>query len=336
VTELSFALAASCVLFGVAVPLTTVATKLLLSWRRRRTPEITSYGSTRGYLYVTAPVLLPCVWMLSAALHQSEPGGALGACRDEQLLGSVCGGALSLALALITIVLVAAMRVPGGTARVLQVSEASRRGQARVDLLRSDANLCRWTGPIGVVDGSGPAACVRGLFRPRIELSANYVARLDSDMLRAVLLHEVEHALCGDPLRGFVAEVAMRLNPLGSFLRPEFERWRLAREIACDRHAALLGADRAALADALVRGARFRSGSAVAPGVHSSQSGALELRVRLLLDDSELPCACGSRGGVLRGLLLLLAVALLPHGLGSEPLDSFHFAVDETAADLLG
>ena len=83
-TELSFALAASCVLFGVAVPLTTVATKLLLSWRRRRTPEITSYGSTRGYLYVTAPVLLPCVWMLSAALHQSEPGGALGACRDEQ------------------------------------------------------------------------------------------------------------------------------------------------------------------------------------------------------------------------------------------------------------
>ena len=335
-SEAAFAIATLFVLFVVAIPATTVAAKLLLMAQRRRAPEITSYGSTRGYLYVTAPVLLPCLWVVSAALHQSEPGGAFAACLDDHLFGSICIGALSLAMLITLGAGVVAVRVPGVRGAYGPTTDAARTQQDRVDRCSATDGLLRqWATRIVVVDGHAPAACVRGLVRPRIELSATYLARIDDDMLRAVLLHEIEHVVCGDPLRGFLAEVAMRLNPLGFLLRAEFARWRLAREVACDRHAITLGADRAALAEALVSGARFPGGVSVAPGVHSSERDALELRVRLLLEDGGPACACGSRRGVFGALAIVVVVAAAPHVLGSEPLDSFHLAVDQTAHRVL-
>lgn len=335
-TEAAFAIAAVLVLFLVAIPTTTIGAKLLLVAQRRRAPEITSYGSTRGYLYVTAPVLLPCLWVVSAALHQSEPGGALAACLEHHLFGSICIGALSLAVVITLGAGAAAVRVPGMKGPTRPTTDAARRQQDRAESCSAKDPLLRsWVSRIVVVDGDAPAACVRGLVRPRIELSAAFLSHIDDDMLRAVLLHEIEHVVCCDPLRGFLAEVAMRLNPLGFLLRAEFARWRLAREVACDRHAITLGADRAALAEALVSGARFPGGMSVAPGVHSSERDALELRVRLLLEDSGPACACGSRRGVFGALAIVVVIAAAPHVLGSEPLDSFHLAVDRTAHRVL-
>lgn len=332
--ELVFAASALLVLFGGAIPLATLLAKALLVLRRRRAPEITAYGSSTGYMTVTAPVVLPCLWLVSAALHQSEPGGALGACLQDHVWGPICVGAASVAVTIALFALVAALTTPGvlwrsarrGASRSLR---AQRQRLSRV--ATGDPRLQPWLDRWIIVTGDVPPACVRGFVRPRVELSADYVDEIDDDMLRAVLLHEAEHVRCGDPLRGLVAEVALRLNPLSGLLRDEFARWRLAREVACDRHALVLGADRGALAQALVSGARFGTASATAPAMHSTQRDAVELRVRLVLDGDRPDCGCGSRRGVVRALAMVLAVVVWPHVLGSEPLDSFHRVIDGAA-----
>lgn len=331
-SEVVFALATVVVLFAVAIPITTLVAKGLLAARRRSAPEITAYGSSRGYLYVTAPVILPCLWVVSAALHQSEPGGALGACLDNHIWGPVCIGALALAATISLFGVVAAATVPGVAVTGAADSPEARRQRLRIDrVATTDPLLRRWASRFDVVEGQATPACVRGLLRPRVELSSDYLVGIDDEMLRAVLLHEMEHVACGDPLRGLLAEVAMRLNPLSFLLRTEFARWRLAREVACDRHAIRLGADRAALAQALVTGARYDRTSAASPALHSVERDALELRVRLLLDEAGPACGCGSRRGVLGALTVVAVVAAAPHVVGSEPLDSFHRAVDEAA-----
>lgn len=331
-SELLFAAATIALLFVVAIPATTLAAKLLLVIKRRRAPEITSYGSSWGYLYVIAPVMIPVLWVVSAALHQSEPGRALEACLDDHSLGAICIGALGLAGTLVAFALAVAATVPGRRTTLAGDSDATRRQRARLArVTAADHRLSRWAPRMVLVEGQPTPACVRGLLRPRIELSLEYLVQIDDAMLRAVLLHEVEHVMCGDPLRGLLAEVAMRLNPLGFLLRVELARWKLAREIACDRHAIRLGADRAALAEALVAGARYDGPSPAFPALRSTERDALELRVRLLLDDDGPTCGCGSRRGVLAALALLVAVAASPHLVGSEPLDSFHRAMDDAA-----
>lgn len=332
-----FSVAALVLLFSVAIPATTVLAKLVLMARRRRVPEITQRGSSWGYLHVVAPVAIPVLWIVSAALHQSEPGGALGACLDDESLDAVCTGALSLAGSITLLGIGMAATVPGLKSASAHDSEGARAQRARLNrVVAADPVLRLWRSRIVLVKGQPTPACVRGLVRPHVEISLEYLGRIDDEMAHAVLLHEVEHARCRDPLRTLLAEVAMRFNPLAFLLRAEFARWKLAREVACDRHAVRLGADRAALAEALVVGARHDRPCPAFPALRSTERDALELRVRLLLDESSCDCACGSRRGVLSAFALLTMVAAAPHLMGSEPLDSFHRAVDETALRTLG
>ncbi len=336
-SELAFAITTIALLFVVAIPTTTVLAKLVLIAKRRRSPEITHYGSSWGYLYVIAPVIIPVLWVVSAALHQSEPGGALGTCLDDDSLDAICIGALGLAGSITLFSVVMATTVPGRKTPPAHDSATSRTQRARIQrVIAADPVLRRWRSRVLVVERQPTPACVRGLLRPQVEMSLEYMDRIDDEMLHAVLLHEVEHAVCGDPLRTLLAEVAMRLNPLAALLRVEFARWKLAREVACDRHAIRLGADRVALAEALVAGARHDRPCSAFPALRSTERDALELRVRLLLDESWPDCGCGSRRGVLTALVLLATVAAVPHLIGSEPLDSFHRAVDEAVLRPLG
>ncbi|MCR9165508.1 MAG: M56 family metallopeptidase [Nannocystaceae bacterium] len=336
-SEFVFAASAVAVVFLVAVPLATVAAKGLVRFRELYcVSEITRYGSSYGYAYFTAPVLVPLLWAISAALHQSEPGRGLGACLSDHPVETVCLGALALAISLCTgLSAVATASTLRGSSRGVAraVPGILVDQQRRLDVLvRRTPALTRFGSSIVAVADPSVPACVRGLLRPRIQLSAAFAKSLDDAMLTAVVLHELEHLRCADALRGVLAETALRMNPLGFLLRPGFERWRLAREIACDRHAVAAGANPPALAHALVLAARAAGARSPLPQLADSRLLGLELRVRLLLDPDEAACGCGSRRGVSLTAAALMVVVALPHLVGSEPLDSFHLVMDRAVA----
>ena len=180
--------------------------------------------------------------------------------------------------------------------------------------------------------------CTRGLLRPRIEVSTKVLETLDDEALTSALLHEAAHARAVDPLRYFLAAVCLSLNPLAGLLRTELSRWRFAREAACDEEAIHRGAPPLALARAIVTVAR--SGSARVPsGVAALAGGgtdALRIRVGLILEYAEGRPARRRWDAPFTVLAVaLVAVALLPHTLGTAPLDRLHLGI-ELALHALG
>jgi predicted transcriptional regulator len=117
-------------------------------------------------------------------------------------------------------------------------SEADRRGPVRreAELLESPA--------------TDPWCFCVGWLRPRIVISAGFVARLDLHQLCAVLAHERHHAERRDPLRLMIARVLTAVAYPVPSLRDLFESALLESELVADR-AAMEAADRRALAGAL-------------------------------------------------------------------------------------
>ena len=69
-----------------------------------------------------------------------------------------------------------------------------------------------------------------GLLRQRVIVSSAYAAELSDQSLVAALGHEAEHVRARDPLRYFLLDLALALNPVGAwFLRPHVSRWLAAR-----------------------------------------------------------------------------------------------------------
>jgi beta-lactamase regulating signal transducer with metallopeptidase domain len=199
--------------------------------------------------------------------------------------------------------------------------------------------LCTWSTALSgfgsrvrvVTRGLAPA-CTRGLFRPRIELEAALVMRLDDDELEATLLHELEHANARDPLRFFLAYVALSINPLGSLLSSELARYHFAREAACDRSAVRRGADPLALARSIVSVAAPKAAPVAAAALGGHSIEAVHVRVELLLGYAahrSAPAVREAPIGVVASLIVLLAMS--PHFLGAAPLDVFHQGVEQTA-----
>lgn len=128
----------------------------------------------------------------------------------------------------------------------------------------------------GMVGGS---VFVAGLTRPTIFCDDALLHDLDDDELAAVTLHERAHQLARDPLRNTGMAV---LTPVLLWFRRGrgwLERYAAAREIAADRYAIANGADRRAIASALLK---------VPPTgtIHASAfAPAVELRLRALLGD---------------------------------------------------
>jgi hypothetical protein len=169
-----------------------------------------------------------------------------------------------------------------------------------------------------------------------VELEAALIDRLSDDELEASLLHEAEHARSNDPLRYFIAQVALSINPLARLLKVELSRYQFLRETHCDRRAVQRGADPLALARSIVVAATPGGRCSTPLAALGGQGiGGVRVRVQLLLgypthapirDSGPLPIRLLS--------VMVFVVAVLPHVSGTGPLDALHYGVERTALRL--
>ncbi len=337
--ELAFPLLGTAMVALIVVPLSTLAAKLLLARRSRSLEHLPRFGSSANYLLLVGPVLGPVVWFVSAGLHQAESGRGLAACLYDGIGSEACWDALAFSLFLLAL-------VAGGFLRRIRQSFAVYSAHRRISghssyderlqrLRCSHQGLRRYR--VVPVRSAAEPVCTRGLLRPVIEVSEDVLDALDDTSLMSTLLHELEHARSLDPLRYFVADVCLQLNPLSSLLRSEVARWRLAREASCDEQAVRSGADPLCLAAAIVQASRPAPAPVAAAALAGSGNlKALRLRIGLLLgfhEQSAQPIRQDSP--VIVGLCSVFFIGLLPHVMGSGPLDSLHLAIETTLAWLV-
>lgn len=335
--ELFFPVVGAMLVFFVVVPLLTLVARSAVALLPTTRDRVSAQESPWRFLLVVGPTLGPVVWLISASIHQSEEGTPLAACVVDHLGGELCRDVVLFGMILFSV-------LGYGVLRRLRTERGSlRRGGRR--LADGDAALARvhavcqqnltlaaFTPQISVVDCGLAPACTRGLFRPRVELEASLVCRLDDEELEAALLHEVEHAQARDPLRFFVAQVALSINPLGKLLASELARYHFAREALCDRRAVQRGADPLALARSIVSVATPDSMPAAVPALGGHGIGGVRLRVQLLLGYAASwpgPAQRRAPVGLVTSLVTLLAI--WPHVMGAGPLDVFHGGIERVA-----
>lgn len=332
-TEWLFPIAGALLLFFVAVPLLSLLARALCTSMPQAGSILLAHVSPWRFIAITGPTLGPLVWFISAAVHQSEAGAPLTICLMEHLGGDVCRDVILFGALLLLVLGAGAARRAGRSRRGPAAAPASPE-QARVRVRR----LCAATPTLAplrgrvVVVGEGLApACTRGLWRPRVEVEASLVEGLSDAELVATFLHELEHLSARDPLRFFVAHVALSVNPAAGLLAPELARYHLAREVLCDRRAVQRGADPLALASSIVVAASPIMHHVAALGGTQGMD-AVHLRVQLLLSYAE---GCPTRPAAIVpfGLApaLLAVLAILPHILGTAPLDGLHVGVERFA-----
>lgn len=126
------------------------------------------------------------------------------------------------------------------------------------------------------------AAGAVGLWRPRIIVATEFVARLDADEIHAVYAHEAAHVRHRDPLRICLAQLVTDLQWPWPEARRRFDEWRRVLELARDEEARDDGIDGADLASAVLVGAQWKT--AVPQGATLIDGGArLEDRIARLL-----------------------------------------------------
>lgn len=129
---------------------------------------------------------------------------------------------------------------------------------------------------LGAVGGS---VFVAGLSRPTIFCDRRLLHDLDDDEISAVTLHERAHQRARDPLRSAAVAVIAPLLARRDRGRAWLEHRAAAREIAADRYALAHGADRRAIASALLKVPTVGAAHAAA------FAPAVELRLQALLGD---------------------------------------------------
>ena len=246
-------------------------------------------------LVATAGALAICMALPSfdPSCAMAPDARAMGACaaaqagsREVALLGLVIG-------AIVGVIVVASVAI-----QVVLHHRVSRRlrRQARPAVLADHQ--------IGLVPGIG-AALVAGIRRPRTYCSDDLVTRLDTDEIRAVLLHERHHELAHAPARLVVlsalAPFLGRTGPGSRWL----DRQRAAIEIAADRHAIGNGTTRATLARAILKLRETPTQLSLA-----GFATAGDLRLRALLGEDVEPDA-PTRARVVGAVVMAVAVALL-------------------------
>ena len=335
--ELFFPVIGAMLVFFVVVPLLTLAARSVVALLPVSGSRVAAQESPWRFLLVVGPTLGPLVWLISASIHQSEEGAPLAACVVDHLGGELCRDVVIFGLILFSIlgygVVRRARRDRRATRDPVMVAADWTAATARVrDICQQNLTLAGFAARIRVVEQGLAPACTRGLFHPRVELDAALVMRLDDDELEATLLHEVEHAHARDPLRFFVAHVALTINPLGRILSSELARYHFAREALCDKRAVQRGADPLALARSIVSVAAPTGAPASVPALGGHGIGGIRLRVQLLFGYAARwpgPAQRRTPIGVVTTLITLVAVA--PHLMGAGPLDVFHHSIERAA-----
>jgi beta-lactamase regulating signal transducer with metallopeptidase domain len=340
VSEAVFPLLGPLLVFLVVLPAAAIVVKIALVVLDRWCDggELHTYQGLR-YVLLVASGIGPIGWFLSASLHQAESGRSSSICSASHAANAFCPEAEFFALALVcSAAAFATFRLRRRTTSRPSASLRAQRAAVRIlKLVRSRPSLAMLVGRIDVFDDLEVPIGTLGMLRPRVAVRTDFAEELDSEALAGALLHEIEHVRDRDPLRYFVAYLALAVNPIGRLLLDkELAWWLLAREVHCDREAVLDGAYAAALAQAIVIAARPPSLHLV-PGLGPTDSLAVKLRVNLLLAyDEHGPHQC-CRQPVLRfALCALLFVVLLPHAGSTGALDAVHMASERAAILVAG
>lgn len=336
--ELFFPVVGAMLVFFVAVPLLTLGARAMFLATPPGKDGVAHHVSSWRFALLVAPTLGPVIWLVSAAVHQSEDGEPLAACIVDHLGSELCRDVLLFGLVLFSILafgVLRRLRGEHGPRRVQLPVRATAVERVRC-ICEGQLALARFSSRIRVVSEGVAPACTRGLFRPRVEIDDALVERLDDDELEGVLLHEVEHAQAKDPLRFFVVQVALSINPIGRVLASELARCHFAREALCDRRAVQRGANPLALARSIVATAAPKAIPAHVAALGGHGIGGVRVRVQLLLGYATAwpgPARQHSPVGVVTSFVTFLAA--MPHIFGTEPLDVLHHGI-ERAALLLG
>lgn len=334
--EIVFPVAAIGLVFFVLIPALTLLSKAALSSRRARSTDWASFGVDTTFAWLVAPVLLPVMWLASATLHQLEPSRAIEPCFVDHVEATSCIDAVLL-MGLLFIgglwVLYRQLRGAAAGMRFEAVGDHHPAMMRTASILATDERLRRLR--VTVVEGSSVPVCAVGFLRPRVILDACFIRGADDALLISALLHEYAHVTSRDTLRGLVARLCLAVNPLGHLLTAELARWEQAREALCDSEAVHLGGDPLALAEGIVRAARFRCSNHNIPFASmlcGHNASALKLRLNLLLGG---PSAPRRTWGHAILLAALLAVVLMPHYGPTGLLEYFHFEVERLFYTLL-
>lgn len=314
--DLLFPFVAIAVTFFVITPLMSLLSLKALEHRRQEL-SLTKFGSESTFGWLVAPTLLPLVWLVSSAIHQAESVVAEKGCTDTVVLLGVLlvgfGGFITFRLW---------RESPEFTHTTLSEGHPSTQRVRRI--VSRDRRLRKLE--IDVVHSSPEPLYTHGLLTPKVVIDACFVEHVDDAMLHAALLHEHAHIRSRDTVRNFVVRLSLAINPLGNWLRPDFERWRTAREAACDQEAVHHGGDALALAEGIVCAVRFRCES-----LHPTWAAlagpalALKLRLALLVSGPEPPLkSLGYRALFGLGILAIW----LPHIQSLAALDFLHAEVE--------
>ena len=202
---------------------------------------------------------------------------------------------------------------------IMRAARTASHTRATVDELRYAARTARLTtlpsrvvtaatktgvlGRLDVVDTPGAFAFAYGWVRPRICLSTGLVALLTDEELEAVLLHEGWHMHRRDPLWLLLVQVVGAAFVFVPEIRRLVHLYRLAVEVAADRHVVAAMGDRRWLASALVK----VMGPPVMAPAFEGQSAA-----RIAALSGAVPAIPRWRGRLAAVMLTLEIIALVP------------------------
>lgn len=327
-SELLFPVAALVATFFVLVPCLTLVSHAVLRLRRQRTRSLANFGSEKTFALLVAPTLIPVLWLTSSALHQSEPMQMAESCLIDHSAATTCTDTLLLLGLLIAgSVAIIGLRLWCEWPRLaLKTLDKQHDFVRQVESIAARDKYLKAM-RISVVHSSPEPIYTFGLFRPRVVVDACFVRDADSELIRAALLHEHAHVGGRDILRSFIVRVCLTANPAGWLLRNDFHRWRTAREALCDGEAVHRGGEALALAEGIVRAAKFRCVGLFpqAAALCGHSKAALNLRIALLLSGP--PAPVKTVGHILLGLGVIVALGT-PHVEGLGLLERFHFEVE--------
>ncbi len=332
-SEATFPLLGSAIVVLLVLPTCALLIKGCLLVVDRSTWGSAHDKLTLRYLLLTGSSVLPLAWLVSAGMHQAESGRSALACMLDHDATDACLESGYFALALGLVVLATSLRAPRLSTVRTQTLDGDQPLHRRINRLINEAPaLAPLIHRVKISDDSDFALGTTGLVRPSVIVGAHFAQLLSDEMLKSALAHEVEHVRALDPLRYWMLQFALAINPLGrSLLEPHAARWLAAREAHCDRAAVLHGASPLSLAHAIVVAAR--PGAHVSVALGTRDISILKYRVEMLVAFAErppVPCCARGPSTLAVALALLLFVLILPHQTTTVPLDALHAGAEHT------
>jgi len=167
-----------------------------------------------------------------------------------------------------------------------------------------------------VRDDGDPDTVTVGLLRPWVVFSPYLARALDDSALEAALEHERAHARNRDPLRIWLAQIAIDLQWPWPQAQSRLGQWIVALELARDEEARAAGVDGADLARAILAAARMRRSHSLTPvAALIGEKSVLEHRIARLT--SPMPAAAKRIESGRRYILMLASGLLAAVGLGT-------------------